>query len=284
MEHLEIVSGLAVTQSGSLTLNSAVVTGLTTSALAGAVSVTGTGIPAGTYVLSVDSASQVTLSAVATAAGSQSLTFSLELVTLAEAKLHLRVESSFLDDDPLIVGLLGAARVMAQTIARETFLTTTYDLFLDQFPYSGGGYYNRIVRQMGPGPNWLPTSSDAIIRLPNPPLVSVSSVKYVDPTGTLTTIDPSAYVVSTGNGTRIQPVPSQVWPVARQQIDSVVIRYTAGRADASLVAPNVKAACKLLVSHLYENREATVSASIGAKPLPMGVEALLGCNDGWAYA
>lgn len=284
MDHLETVTAPQVVQAGTLTTNSPVVTGLTTSALAGAVSVSGTGIPAGAYVLSVDSASQVTLSDVATAPGSQSLTFALEPITLAEAKHQCRVEVDFLDDDAFLVGLIGAARVMAQVIARETFLLTTYDYYLDMFPYSGGGYFNRIVRQMGPGPNWLPTSSDAIIQLPAPPLVGVTSVQYIAPTGTLTTIDPANYVISLGNGTRIQPLPSQVWPVARPQIGAVVIRYTAGAANASLIRPNVKAAVKLLVGHLYENREATVSASIGAKPLPMGVEALLGSGDAWSYA
>jgi hypothetical protein len=283
MEHLEIVTGPQVTQSGSLTINSPVVTGLTTSALAGAVSVSGTGIPAGAYVLSVDSASQVTLSANATVAGSQSLTFGLEPITLAEAKAQCRVELDFLTDDAYLVALISAARILAEAFARTTFLATTYDYFLDSFPASFNGYLNRLVRQQGPSPQWLPNGA-AIIDLPKPPLVSVASVKYYDPAGTLQTVDASTYTVSTGMGSRVQPLIGNVWPVVQPRIDGVVVRYTAGLSNAALVGANIKAAVKLIVSHLYENREATVSASIGAKPLPMGVEALLGAGDGWTYA
>ncbi len=65
------------TQTGTTTNGSAVVTGLTdTSSLDTTYMVTGTGINQYTYVLTVDSATQVTLSQAATVSGSASLTFS----------------------------------------------------------------------------------------------------------------------------------------------------------------------------------------------------------------
>lgn len=65
------------TQTGTTTNGSAVVTGLTdTSSLDTTYMVTGTGINQDTYVLTVDSATQVTLSQAATVSGSASLTFS----------------------------------------------------------------------------------------------------------------------------------------------------------------------------------------------------------------
>lgn len=283
MEHHELVSAPAATQTGALTINSPVVTGLATPALAGAVGVSGTGIRPGTYVLTVDSSSQVTLSATATVAGPQALTFALEPVALAEAKLHLRIDADFLRDDPLLVGLLPAARVMAETMAHESFLAATYDWFFDGFPEAANGYFNRLIRQAGPGPQWLPNGA-AILRVPKPPLVSVASIKYYDPAGVQQTVDPASYFVSSGMGSRVQPLIGQVWPVLRPQIDGCVVRHTSGLADASQVRGNVKAAIKLILGHLYEDREATVSASIGSKTLALGVESLLGCGDGWSYA
>src|SRR4051812_41929308 len=97
----------------------------------------------------------------------------VEPITLAEAKLHLRLEVS--EDDGLVSGLITAARLRASTLLRQTLLLTTYDWFLDSFPSSGGGYFNRFVRQQGLNPQWLPNGS-AILYLPNPPLVSVASV------------------------------------------------------------------------------------------------------------
>lgn len=68
---------VSVTVTGSTTSGSAVVTGLPrTINLHVGMNVSGTGIPASTTVLSIDSATQVTLSANATATGTPSLTFS----------------------------------------------------------------------------------------------------------------------------------------------------------------------------------------------------------------
>src|SRR4051794_37926467 len=123
MQHLEIVTGPVVTQSGTTASGSPVVTGLATSALQGAVGVSGTGIPPGAYGLSIDSPSQGTLSANATAPATAPLPFSLEPVTLPEAKLQLRVDIA--DDDGFIKGLITAARLYAEVLLRQTILLTT---------------------------------------------------------------------------------------------------------------------------------------------------------------
>lgn len=65
-----------LTSTGTLSNGSAVVTGITnTINISPGLAVSGTGIPANTTVLSVDSATQITLSANATATGAQSLTY-----------------------------------------------------------------------------------------------------------------------------------------------------------------------------------------------------------------
>jgi hypothetical protein len=66
----------STTHAGTTANTSAVVTAIATTAdLMFGMNVSGTGIPASTYILSVDSASQITLSNAATAAGSPTLTF-----------------------------------------------------------------------------------------------------------------------------------------------------------------------------------------------------------------
>lgn len=280
MEHLEIVAGPVVTQSGTTTTGSAVVAGLNTSAIAGAVWVSGSGIPPGTMVRSVDSASQVTLSANATASGAASLAWRLEPVTLAEAKLHLK-QDGITDDDPLIARLITAARLRAEVLLRQTILSTTYDFFLDGFPATANGYFNRQIRQMGMSPQWLPNGA-AIISLPKPPLVSVESVKYLDSSGNQQTLDPSVYRVSSGIGSRIQPLIGRVWPVVQPQVDSVVIRYTAGLATAQDVPENVKAAMLLMIGTTYEFRESLVAGTIVSQ-VPQTVDDLLAATDHGSY-
>lgn len=281
MEHLEIVSGPTVVQTGATVSGVAAVTGLTTAALWGALGVTGAGIPPGTFVQTIDSGSEVTLTRNATATGSATLTFALEPITLAEAKLQCRVEIP--DDDALIAGWIASARMRAEVIARQTFLPTTYDWFFDGFPLAGNGYFNRLIRATGPSPAWLPNGA-AVLQLPKGPVISVESVSYYDSTGTLTVYPASSYFLSVGSSGRLQPLNGQVWPVLGPRIDGVVIRYTAGYPSVANVPEVVKSAMKLLVAHWYENREATVAASYGSKEIPQGVDSLLGSLDGWSYA
>lgn len=203
----------------------------------------------------------------------------VEPVSLAEAKLHLRV--SIDDDDTLITSLIAAARLRAEALLRQTLIATTFDWFLDGFPASANGYFNRLVRLQGPGPQWLPNGA-AILIVPNRPLVSVASVKYYDPAGVLQAVDPATYFVSTGLGSRIQPLVGHVWPVVRPQIDGVVIRYTAGYADASAVPENVKAAMKLMIGTWYEHREEVADAA--TYPVSNTVDALLSATDPGIYS
>jgi hypothetical protein len=174
---LRVVTEASVGLTGTLTFGSAAVTGLAaTSALVVGQVVQGAGLPDGTLVQSIDSTSQVTLTANAQANGATPLTFLLEPVTLAQAKAQLRVEVA--DDDVLIARLIGAARRVCETHTKRAFLATTFDALWDSFPF-GGGYYNRSLRQFYgafPGamgatfPGFLPTST-GILELPRADLI-----------------------------------------------------------------------------------------------------------------
>jgi hypothetical protein len=71
-----LLAGLTDTQTGTLTGGSAIVTGLTdTAEFRAGMAVEGTGVPAAATILSIDSGTQVTLSANATATGPNTLRF-----------------------------------------------------------------------------------------------------------------------------------------------------------------------------------------------------------------
>src|SRR4051794_4197557 len=112
---------------------------------------------------------------------------SVEPVTLAEAKLHCKVD--FTDDDALITSLIAAARMVCETRLRQALVTQTWVLYLDSFP-SAGGYYNRAIREVWPSLGGMPSgigfypglvpNSTGVIDIPLPPLQSIVSVQYYD--------------------------------------------------------------------------------------------------------
>jgi len=162
-------------------------------------------------------------------------------VSLAEAKQHLRVLTG--DEDALITALVLAATAHLDGragILGRALVTQTWDLRLDCFPRFQWG---------------------ARIELPMPPLQSVTSIKYLDDTGTETTIDPGDYVVEPGHYLgRIRPAYGLTWPTARDETGAVRIRFVAGYGTAADVPPPIKHAILLLVGHWWINREATGDA------------------------
>jgi Phage gp6-like head-tail connector protein len=147
-------------------------------------------------------------------------------VTLADAKQFARIE--FSDDDSLVTGLITGAREYIETAQARALMTQVITIYFMGFPWTGG-YYNRMIRSMGPNPWWLPTAQ-GIIMLPRPPLQMILSVGYIDPSlGTQNYVLPSNYIFS-NNSTpgRIMPTYGAVWPLARPQIDAVQITYVAG--------------------------------------------------------
>lgn len=175
-----------------------------------------------------------------------------EPVSLAEAKSHLRVDVS--DDDTLIEGLIKAARIYAENATRRALVTQTWQLELDDWP--GGD----------------------VIELRRPPLVSVTSVKYVDSNGDSNTFAASNYDVDTTTEPgRIVLGYGKTWPTATLRLMSpIAVVYVAGYGAASAVPQQMKQMMLLLVAHWYENREATiVGAGMLASPVPFAVESLL---------
>jgi hypothetical protein len=199
-----------------------------------------------------------------------------EPLTLAEAKLHARQD--FDDDDTLFTALIVAARNWAETYTGRQLVTATWRLSTDQFPYFEGSGGRGLAFTAGL-PGYSPFAAYAsygAIRLPRPPLQSVTSIVYDDTTGTPQTLDPTLYRVDADSEpARITPAYGEIWPTARAQTNAVRVTYTAGHGNAAAVPQAIKQALLLMIGHWYVNREAVAAEGVQAVPLPLAVNSLL---------
>lgn len=170
-----------------------------------------------------------------------------EPVTLAEAKLHCRVDSN--DDDALITALIVAARQQAEDQTARALVTQKWRYDLDTFPA-------------------------AEIDLPLPPLVSVESITYLDNDGVRQPLATSEYsvVINQTPGVGL-PAYEKTWPSSRSTPGSVQISFTAGYGAADAVPRAIKQWMLLQVGHWYATRESVNIGNI-VNELPY-VDALL---------
>lgn len=196
---------------------------------------------------------------------------SSEPVSLAEAKLHCRIDID--DDDDFISSLITAARSYCETFTRRAFVTQTLEITLDNYPdltrfrNFEGGYPTRL--------SYCYDFARSTILLPRNPIQSVSSITYLDGDGVSTVLSASNYRVDiVSEPARVTPAYSLAWPTTQWVTNAITIRYIAGYGAASAVPAELKAAIKLLVGHWYENRESVNIGNIVTE-MPMAVESLL---------
>jgi uncharacterized phiE125 gp8 family phage protein len=188
-----------------------------------------------------------------------------EPVSLAEAKLHLRVDGG--DDDLLIGSLITAARQAAETLTGRQLMTARWKLVLDAFP----------------GPSLMQAASGASFSLPahaillaKCPVQSVVSIEYLDMNGATQVMPASDYVLDAAcEPARLTPVFGKTWPPTLPQIGAVTVTFDAGYGAASAVPEGLKSWIKLRVGSLYGHREEMSVLSRGRiDPLPF-VDGLL---------
>lgn len=183
---------------------------------------------------------------------------SVEPVSLAEAKLHLRVDVT--DDDALITALIIAARQHAEMVTQRQIMPATWTLVLDAFPTHG--------MMMGV-PAGVPFSipGNAIL-LNKTPVQAVTSITYLDMTGTSQVMPATDYVVDTSTEpARVTPVFGKIWPISLPQIGAVQVAFTAGYPTAA--PEGIKAWMKVRIGSLYQHREEVGILERGKiEPLP----------------
>ncbi|MBK8916371.1 MAG: phage head-tail connector protein [Phycisphaerales bacterium] len=159
-----------------------------------------------------------------------------EPVTLAEAKLWLKVEAGDTADDSLITRLISAVREWGEQKSGRAFLGQTWRLTLDAFP-------------------------DAI-ELTRVPILSVNSVKYVDENGAPQTLSPASYTVdSASEPAWVVQAYGTSWPTTRRDVNVVEVEWVAGyhATDAGKVPDAIKDWMHLNLAAAYANREAFVA-------------------------
>lgn len=178
------------------------------------------------------------------------------IITLDEAKAHLRVDAS--DDDALIAGM-----TMGATAALD----------------GPTGWLGRAlgVQQLEvsiphPRGNW--------IELPFPPIISIDAVTYDDSSGAEQTVSPATYALRRG-GIRLL---SGSWPAAE---DGIRVRYTAGYQSSdsppvAAVPANALAAIKIMLSGMYSFREDILAGRYTPIPDVNSVKNLVGPLRIWA--
>jgi uncharacterized phiE125 gp8 family phage protein len=150
----------------------------------------------------------------------------IEPITLAEAKLHLRVDHS--EEDALVSALIAAARTDAENRLQCTLITSGWTLTLDGF--------------------------GSLQTLPMAPILAVASVAYVDAAGTTQTLPGAAYRLD-APAALLQPV--DAWPATQaDRSNAVTITYTAGYGPAAADVPApIRQWLLLAIGDMYANRE-----------------------------
>ncbi len=192
----------------------------------------------------------------------------IEPVTLAEAKLHARIDTSA--DDVEIAVMITAARVLIERHTRRSLINQTFRYQLDEFPHDN-------------------------IRLPRSPLVEISvggsyayampRIRYYDNNATQQTL-----TYSTGfeldlydNPPRLNLLPNVIWPVSQvSKQKAVEVDFVAGYGTTAASVPALlRMAIMMLVSHWYEHRTA-VDVGAGTE-LPLAVDTILKLYDSGDY-
>ena len=166
-----------------------------------------------------------------------------EPVTLAEAQLHLRLDTfgspPSHPDDALVQTLISVARENAEQFTSVTVAKASYKV------------KSAVIKNE--------------INLQTWPVTSVASVTYEDDAGATQTVDPSLYALDAfQRPTRLVFKPD--YPDFE-----MTVNFTAGYTDGE--SPNeypcpagVKAAILLMIGNLYENRESVSSVQSYERP------------------
>ena len=187
----------------------------------------------------------------------------VEPLTVAEAKLHLRVDTT--EDDTYIGTLITAAREWVENYLDRTLITTQLILRAAEFPTEE-------------------------LELARPPMATAGTATAVVITYTLAdtttaTLSTALYRVDrTSTPGNVAPIINGTWPSdVIEDANAVAVTYWAGYGPTSASVPaTIRHAMLMLIGHWYESRS-TVLVGVTSKPLEFAVESLLASNNWGQY-
>jgi uncharacterized phiE125 gp8 family phage protein len=153
-------------------------------------------------------------------------------MTPAQAREHIRgAETS---DDTYLTGLIAAVTTDAEAYTHRGFITQTWRYYCDYF-------------------------SEEVIELPIGRIQSITSVKYYNASGTLTTMSGSLYqadIISEPGRISLAAGGGSVWPTTQLgRNNAVEIEFVVGYGpNATDVPDGIIQACKLQLGSLFDNR------------------------------
>lgn len=165
-----------------------------------------------------------------------------EPITLAEAKIHCNVDSDLTADDALLTSIIIAVRMAAEKETKRSLMPQTWELTQDAFT--------------------------PVLLLRRPPVVSITSIKYLDTAGALITLAGADYTLDTSSDfkvARVVPAYGTVWPSTYQYINAVRVRYLTGYLTAAAVPALAKSWMLLGIGTLYAQRESIITGTIVAE-------------------
>ncbi len=153
-----------------------------------------------------------------------------EPITLAEAKLHARVEHDA--DDAMITGFIVAAREDAEHELGRPLAAQVWQLTFDAFP--------AVEIALGPD------------------VTGIQSIQYLDAAGDLQTLDQAAYVLDNLDRDKcfVLPADGYEWPTTYDSANAVRVRIACGLDP---VPETVRAWMLLRIGTLIEHRAAVAA-------------------------
>ena len=194
---------------------------------------------------------------------------SIEPVTLAEAKTHLRIEHTA--DDTYIEGLIQAAREYVEQETNRVLITQTWEYYLDDLGVNQNTEWWDGTRELA-----TTVLQKRCIELPLGPVQSITSVKTFDEEDNETVFDSSKYFLDVASlPARLALRRNQNWDTFTRETNGFQVTYVAGYGDnASDVLRALRHAILILVATWYENREVTTENGLTGM-VPEGVSPIL---------
>lgn len=160
-------------------------------------------------------------------------TTDLDLISLDEAKVHIRVDEQI--EDSYVTILITAAREHVEDYLQRTILEATWRYQIDFFP-----------------------RDDSVIFLPRPRASSIAVFSYLDADGNLQSL-------TEGTDFRFHELinlksavePEDTWPTTEKARNAVTIDFKAGWA-VDKVPKKLRQAIMIVIADMYEARQSDV--------------------------